>query len=279
MNKTTSLKQLQRNFINDCLSPRLNNENCLLELDVDTSRISAQGLLTIYRNSAIANITQSLTLTYPVIDKLVGRVFFQATCQRYIYLHWPQSGNMDDYGEEFALFLSEFEHTKTLVYLSEIARLEWAFHQSSLANDADSTDWSLLSLVEDISKLKFTLAPSLKLISSTYAIDEIWQNNQDNIAPDTENEFIDIDKSKSTFLLLFRKGLKTVVMSVSEGEYTLIESFNHELIFEQAIMLAIAKQPDLSIDDCLQKFIELEVISGFFIKGKKNPTQIGENYP
>lgn len=111
-----------------------------------------------------------------------------------------------------------------------------------------------MSHVEDISKLKFTLAPSVKLISSSYAIDEIWQKNQDNIALGTENEFIDIDKSISTFLVLFRKGLKTVVMSVSEGEYALIEAFNHKIIFEQAIILAITKQPDLSIDHCLQKF-------------------------
>ena len=247
--------------------------------DIDTSKISAPSLMAIYRNSAIANITQALTLTYPVIDKLVGREFFTATCQRYIYLHWPHSGNMDDYGQEFALFLSEFEHTKTLVYLSEVARLEWAFHQSSLANDADSTDWSLLSHVEDISKLKFILAPSVKLISSSYAIDEIWQKNQDNIALDTENELINIDKSISTFLVLFRKGLKTVVMPVSEGEYALIEAFNHEIIFEQAIILAIAKQPDLSIDHCLQKFIELEIISGFFSKDKKSSSQTGENQP
>jgi len=263
MTKLTLLKQQQRNFINDCLRDQLTDENCLMARDIDTASISSQGLMGIYRNSAIANITQALALTYPVIDKLVGSDFFKATCRQFIFLHWPKSGNMDDYGAEFSLFLAEFTHTKSLVYLSDVARLEWAFHQSALANDANMTDWSALAQVEDILQLQFTLAPSVKLISSIYAIDEIWQKNQDNAPPDIEGDEVDIERSNKTFLVLFRKELKTVIMTITEGEFVLLHAFKSLQVFEQAIIVATAKQEDFSIDHSLQKFIELGVISGF----------------
>ena len=263
MTKLTSLKQLQRNFINDCLTEKLTDENCLMAKDIDTASISAQGLMGIYRHSAIANITQALALTYPVMNKLVGSDFFQATCRQFIFLHWPQSGNMDDYGEEFPHFLSKFKHTKSLVYLSDVARLEWAFHQSTLANDAGITDWSSLAQTEDILQLQFTLAPSVKLIHSIFTIDKIWQENQDNALQYVEGDVLDIEKINNTFLVLFRKGLKTVIMTVSEGEFVFLQAFKSEQVFEQAIIMATAKQADISIDHCLKKFIELGVINGF----------------
>ena len=80
----TKLAEMQRNFISDCLSGKLTKDNTLVVDDIDTRVISAQGLMGIYQNSAIANITHSLSLTYPVIKKLVGKVFFRATCRQFI---------------------------------------------------------------------------------------------------------------------------------------------------------------------------------------------------
>ena len=210
--KTSTLAQMQRNFINDCLSGKLTQENTLMAKDIDSRSISAQGLMGIYQNSAIANITHSLSLTYPVIEKLVGEDFFQATCKEFIRVTWPKSGNMDDYGVEFADFLAQFEHAKHLAYLPDVARLEWIFHQSSLADDAKITDWSTLAQVTDILQLCFILAPSVKFITSVFPIDKIWQfNRSDNPADiDFSNENEDAcDKSQHISLLVFRQELKT----------------------------------------------------------------------
>ena len=177
LSQVTTLAELQRNFISDCLSGKLRQDHTLLTKNIDSRVISAQGLMGIYQNSAIANITHSLILTYPVIEKLVGEQFFSAMCREYIFLTWPKSGNMDDYGVEFPEFLAEFEHAKHLIYLKDVARLEWAFHQSSLADDAPMTDWSTLAQASDILQLKFLVTPSLSLISSTFPIDKIWYFN------------------------------------------------------------------------------------------------------
>jgi hypothetical protein len=258
----TKLAELQRNFISDCLSGKLKQENALLTKDIDSSVISAQGLMGIYQNSAIANITNSLKLTYPVIEKLVGEEFFSAMCKEFIYITWPKSGNMDDYGVEFPDFLAEFEHAKHLLYLKDVARLEWVFHQSSLADDAIITDWSTLAQASDILQLQFLLAPSFSLISSAFPIDKIWHLNQDGTPDDEKVAFTD-EQDNNTFIVLFRQQLKTVVLPISAGEFALLSAFNNKEIFEQAIVAASQKQADFSIDESLKKFIELGIISGF----------------
>lgn len=260
--QTTTLAEMQRNFISDCLSGKLKQDNILLAKEIDSSVISAQGLMGIYQNSAIANITHSLILTYPIIEKLVGEAFFSAMCREFIYITWPKSGNMDDYGIEFPVFLAEFEHAKHLLYLKDVARLEWAFHQSSLADDAQTTDWSTLAQASDILQLTFLVTPSLLLISSTFPIDKIWHLNQDDVSSDKEVEFDD-EQNNDTFVALFRQQLKTVVLPITAAEFTLLHAFDNGETFEKAIVVASKKQADFSIDISLKKFIELGVISGF----------------
>jgi hypothetical protein len=260
--KVTTLAELQRNFISDCLSGKLRQNNILLAKEIDSSVISAQGLMGIYQNSAIANITNSLILTYPVIEKLVGSAFFSEMCREFIYITWPKSGNMDDYGIEFPNFIAEFEHAKHLIYLKDVARLEWAFHQSSLANDAIIIDWSTLAKVRDILQLTFLLPPSLSLIYSVFPVDKIWHLNQDNTPADLDLELTN-DQDDASFIVLFRQQLKTVILPITAGEFSFLNAFNNKDTFEKAIVVASAKQVDFSVDETLKKFIELGVIIGF----------------
>jgi hypothetical protein len=262
----TTLAQMQRNFIHDCLSGELKQGSVLMAENIESHDISAHGLMKIYQNSALANITQSLSLTYPVIEALVGQDFFRAMCRRYIQTSWPSSGNMDDYGADFPVFLAEFEHAKHLTYLKDVASLEWAFHLSSLADDKHFTDWSTLSQVSNILQLQFTLAPSFRLINSTYPIDKIWQLNQVDNTADINLDMNVNEDTVISWLVVYRRELKTVILPVTSGEYVLLAAFEQGAAFEEAITDASQEQADLSIDDALKKFIELGIISGFVDK-------------
>jgi len=260
----TSLAELQRNFISDCLSGKITDANSLVSKDIDTHEISASGLMGIYQSSAIANIIRAMKLTYPVIEKLVGEDFFRACCKKYIQLHWPKSANMDDYGEEFASFLADFEPAKQLTYLTDVAQLEWLFHLSSLASDSNPTDWTRLSSVEadDALQVKLLLAPSVMLISSAFPLDRIWQMNQSNTSM---NEDIDLAIEQDTFLVIFRQNLKTEIMSVNASEFSLLSSFSQQQSLVNAIEHASQKEMSISIDDAIKKCIGLNIISGFKI--------------
>jgi len=258
----TKLVELQTNFIHDCLSGSLTANNTLMANDLNTQSISAQGLMGIYQNSAIANITNSLSLSYPVIEKLVGKDFFQVMCKQYIVKHWPTSGNMDDYGEFFSSFLAEFDQVKHLSYLEDVAQLEWLFHQSSLANDNSFFDWACLANVASSEAITFLLSPSVSIMCSTMPVDKIWLMNQMN-AP--ENIELSLDDDSDTYIVLFRQGLKTEIMTVFESEFTFLQSIEDGLNFETAIENAKAVDADITIDHCLKQYIELGIISGFSI--------------
>lgn len=258
----TKLAELQTNFIHDCLSGALTADNTLMANDLNTQLISAQGLMGIYQSSAIANITNSLSLSYPVIEKLVGKDFFQVMCEQYIVKHWPTSGNMDDYGEYFSSFLAEFEQVRHLSYLEDVAQLEWRFHQSSLANDNSHFDWARLANVASSETITFLLSPSVSIMHSTMPVDKIWLMNQMN-AP--ENIELSLDGDSDTFIMLFRQGLKTEMMTVNESEFTFLQSIENGLNFEAAIESAKAVDANIAIDHSLKQYIELGIISGFLI--------------
>jgi len=275
----TSLAIMQRNFIRDCLSGKLSPKSILMAGDIDTGSISGSGLMGIYQQSALANISHSLSLTYPVIEKLVGAEFFVATCRHYIRKNCPKSANMDDYGESFARFLTDFEPAQQLSYLTDVASLEWHFHQSSLADDAPTTDWSTLTQVSDLLQLHFSLSPSTALLQSSYPIAKIWQLNQAGIIPENppaENNIVvtsdddkvqgidlDAENHGQSFVVIYRQALKTFIKPLSSGEFSLLHAFQDNENFEQAIIAASCQESEISIDVTLKMFIDLGIIVGF----------------
>ena len=85
--------------------------------------------LQIYRNNVALNLTGALEAAYPVVRRLVGEEFFRYAAARYIARHPSRSGDLHEFGESFPAFLETFGPVAGLVYLPDVARLEWAIHQ------------------------------------------------------------------------------------------------------------------------------------------------------
>ncbi|NBR38581.1 MAG: DUF2063 domain-containing protein, partial [Alphaproteobacteria bacterium] len=58
---------------------------------------------------------------YPVIKKLVGEDFFTGTASYYIRNNPPQQAAMVNFGQDFPVFLRQFEHTQGMPYLADTA--------------------------------------------------------------------------------------------------------------------------------------------------------------
>jgi len=260
----TSLSNLQKNFISDCLSGELTDDNVSMESDLDTSNFSAKALMGIYRDSSLGNIIIPMKLTYPVILKLVGEDFFQATCHKYIEEYWPATGNMDDYGAEFAEFLEIFEPAKTLPYLPDIARLEWLFHLSSLSEDSDRIDPKALSEVpqDKYSDLHFVFHPSVYFLSSKHPIHRIWEMSQEG----AEEKTLDLDKAGGAHLVLVRPGLKVDILELVQAECEFLKALYKEKSLYEAFDIAteIDKYFDLGV--YVKKHVANGVFSNFTVK-------------
>jgi hypothetical protein len=133
--------------------------------------------LDIYRNTFIGTLTRALRLSFPVTERLVGGEFFEGAAQIFIAEHPPQAAWLDLYGGEFADFLHSLPRARSLVYLSEVAELEWAVNGALHAADVSPPDIAALSAVEPESqgRICFVADPSIRLLRLKYPVDVIWR--------------------------------------------------------------------------------------------------------
>ncbi len=170
----------------------------------------------IYRASLLANLSHALADTYPVIEKLVGRPFFEAAAQFYLRCHPSRHGDIHAFGGDFAHFLEQFEPAQSLPYLPDVARLEWLTHQAFHAADGSALGiGALASLPQNqLDAVRLVLHPSLQLMQSDFPVHRIWQANQENGSTDP----IDLDEG-GVDLAVFRDGMDIALMPLARADY------------------------------------------------------------
>jgi len=138
--------------------------------------ISAGERLDIYRNTFASALTTALRLSYPAVHRLVGAEFFEGAARIFIGTSPPKSACLDDYGAEFANFLSDFAPASSLPYLPDVARLERGVNRALHAPDAEPLDASRLAALADAARasVSFVPHPSVSLLRADHPADLIW---------------------------------------------------------------------------------------------------------
>jgi hypothetical protein len=134
----------------------------------------------IYRRAVHANWQGALAAAYPVVKRLVGGECFAGLAARYSPAHPSAHGDLNRYGAAFATFLQGPAALQGLDYLPDVARLEWALHESHYAANAPGFPFEALASVAEESqpRLRMRLAPSVRLLRSNHPLIDIWQANQ-----------------------------------------------------------------------------------------------------
>lgn len=178
---------------------------------LNTKRLYPEDRLSIYRNSILGGITNGLMGIYPVCTRLVGDTFFTHMVSGYLKEYPSSSPDVGDYGEFLAdyldIFLEKINQLDGLKYLPDVARLEWLWHKAFNAveivfesegeNNNELRPLTELANVspEDQGSILFQLRPSLGLLSTTYAVDKIWQINQKHLEdPQSEFELTEVNR-------------------------------------------------------------------------------------
>ncbi len=133
--------------------------------------------LDVYRSTFASVLTKALRLSYPAVHRLVGAEFFEGTARIFIQASTPKSACLDDYGEGFAEFLSDFEPASSLAYLPDVARLEWSVSRVLHAPDAEPLDAQRLVALEEAerARVSFVPHPSVGLLRVDHPADLIWR--------------------------------------------------------------------------------------------------------
>ena len=139
----------------------------------------------VYRNNVAVSLAEALETAFPTIAKLVGASNFKTLAATFLRAHPPSSPLMMFYGKEMPAFLATFPPTRPIGYLPDVARLELALRESYHAADARPIDAIALQAVppEQLMASTLTLAPSLRVISSSWPVHSIWRFNTETGAP------------------------------------------------------------------------------------------------
>jgi len=131
--------------------------------------------LSIYRGNRQGRLYKTLKTTFEVCFALVGEDFFRGLSRAYSvdYPDEPLS-DLNQVGKHFSVFLSTFPPAQDLVYLSDVARLEWACHIAWHALCCDEQ----IDLMQLDCTRRLGLLPGSAVLSSVYPIFHIWAANQ-----------------------------------------------------------------------------------------------------
>jgi hypothetical protein len=227
--------------------------------------------LNIYRNHYISSLGEALKATYPVVCRLVDERFFAYAASEYIKISPPRQVCLFEYGEGFPDFLAAFPACASLVYLADVARLEWLINaalHAPLQQPVEASDLGHLNSA-DYPRLVFALQPSLRFIDSAWPIDRIWHLNRPDAA-----EVGAIDLAAGGCCLEIRQSGEDVVFRPLEsGEFALRAALANGRTLGAAVEAALAQDPMLDAVLALRRLFGEGLVVGFTLAPPPNPVQ------
>jgi hypothetical protein len=254
------LRELQLGFVHHLFT----ENDTLLTAQVRANGLSGARRLQVYRNNTFMSLTEVLRAIYPVVERLVGEGFFRYAADRYIRRFPSVSGDLHQFGGHFSEFLKHFEPVEHLVYLADVANLEWAYHTVFHAAEHPPMDISALQgvLPAQYGSLRFYLHPSARLLLSDYPILRIWQVNQPDYVGDAG---VDLGEG-GIRLLLIRRHLEIELETLQAGEYALLAALAADLDFATACEQALKSQPDIDLPAVFRRHVSLNTVVNFSLR-------------
>jgi len=225
----------------------------------------AEARLDVYRANFRSNLCAALRDVYPVVERLVGERFFEAAARRYIPDHPSASGDIHDYGADFADFLRAFAPAASLPYLADVARLEWGWHQVFHAADDAPLDPALLARVagEAQATLRFALRPARRLLASPWPVHRIWQANQANQAGLAEVPAVDLDEGAARLLVRREThGYAIEIVALEVGEFAFLDALARGMTLTGAYEQAVAVDRGFDLAAVLGRHLRAGTFAG-----------------
>lgn len=186
--------------------------------------------MTVYRGNAFGNWHGALAGAYPVVRRIVGEAFFGAMARSYARVHPSSSGDLNQYGASFARFIETYSETQDLLYLPDVARLEWLTHRAYFAADPAPFD--------HLRPTQVRLAAACGLMASSWPIARIWAAHQEGGHPELVNL-----ASGPEHVLVHRRSWRVEVAALRPGDFAFLERLQAGDALGSALEAAVAEDP------------------------------------
>ncbi len=206
--------------------------------------------LAVYRNNTYHSLIEAVKDLYPTLAKTVGEEFITAAARDFIQAYPPRSAAMVNFGQNFPEFISAIGERTKLPYIADIAMFDLLHHHSYHATDEThaSADTFTQYGLEAIASAHIQPLASAKLLSSNFAIFDMWQlaneNTHEEIEANTPQNVLVVRPDSEVNVYLISAGIYCFLKSLCEGQcvYEALEhASNHEDRFNptQAISFLI----------------------------------------
>lgn len=245
-----ALSELQRSFSAALLHGGRHEDSLLATIGLPPA-VGRQRLAA-YRRSVMGNLTAALESCYPVSARVVGLPFFREAARQYILARPSRSGDLNEFGGDFAEFIGDYPYAADLPYLPDVARLEWIVQRVYYAADAASAGLEALARVkpEDYAGLRFVAAPDQSRLDSRWPVVRIWEVNQPGV-----DGHMAVDFSVGSQALVLRRGGRVRVEALSAGEAALFDALVAGECLGDAALRALAIDPEFDLPAALQRFV------------------------
>lgn len=210
----------------------------------------------IYHNNVIVTLLKTLKNAYPMIEKIVGEDFFLAAAREYTRRYPSRSGNLHDYGEYFSDFLTEYPPALPLIYLPEVANVEWAIHTLQFAAEHAPLNSHQLDDLNPSQYDAFTLIlhPATKLVKCHYPIFDIMKLCEGKL-----DRNIDLTAG-GVNLLITRPVYEIQYASIEEDAFIFLSCLQHHTSITDALDQALAVNPAFDLSHHLNEWVNAQLI-------------------
>lgn len=141
--------------------------------------------LQVYRNNLLMTAARSLSLTYPVIEKMLGHEALVFLARQLLTVSPPATGIWAEWGGQIPQLIEKSVLAREYPYLVDMARLEWCMHESARSSYRPLEKSSLSKLADgSADALRISVSASIRLLHSTFPVDDFWfahQSDDENV--------------------------------------------------------------------------------------------------
>ncbi|CEG58311.1 conserved protein of unknown function [Legionella fallonii LLAP-10] len=254
----STLEHIQNEFVKGVLSQKSHS----MVQYIHHNHIAPESRLSIYRNNIMQNLRYALENTFPYIWELVGKECADNLAYRFCQKleNFPVSHCLDDWGGKFPQFLQEIEAIKDLVYLQDIAELEWLKHKSFRADDFKVLNPLKLQnqLNNCLEELCLVFNPSVYLFSSPYVLKDIID------LIENPNETINVILQREPcYAIINRQTNHVVTHWLSESQFYFFNSIKNGFTLMQSYELILKTNPDFDLVASLQMLLKNDLFSNY----------------
>lgn len=244
------LESIQINFQNSVLY-KDNSDNSFIKSTYPDERLS------IYRHTIFENMRNALKITFPGVWILLGDACAESVAYAFCKTNLPSSGCLDDFGEDFPIFISKIEELSILPYIKDYAEFEWLKNKAYIVKQSKSINPSALSKIkpELIEQIKFKFIESTILYKSNFSIDKI-----EEIILSDQSEKISL-AHKEVYTIIARLQKEVTIFWIEEDLYYFIEFAMKGLSLSKTMENIEKKYPSFDLSMAIHFLLKKQLIT------------------